>query len=59
MLNVLRHLDRRWIFLVMAVAVALPFLFQVSFPEQPTQMVQDAFDAIEKLPEGSPALAGF
>lgn len=52
-LEFLKNLDRRWIFLLMGVAVSLPILFQVSFPEQPTQIVQDAFDAVERLPAGS------
>src|SRR5256885_794573 len=56
MLPSLHTLDRRWIFLVMGVAVALPVLLQVTFPERPTQMVQDGFDALDKLPEGSRVL---
>lgn len=53
MLNLLRNLDRRWIFLAMLVTVSVPILLQKSYPEGPTQTVQDAFDAIENLPSGS------
>ncbi len=53
MLNLLRHLDRRWIFLAMFLAVAVPILFQWTFPEAPTQTVRDAFDLIENLPPES------
>jgi hypothetical protein len=53
MLHILQNLDRRWIFLAMLLVVAVPILAQGSFPEKPTQLVQDAFDYIEDLPEGS------
>ena len=53
MLHILQNLDRRWIFLAMLLVVAVPILTQGSFPEKPTQLVQDAFDYIENLPEGS------
>ena len=32
----LDNLDRRWIFLLMALAVGLPILLELQFPEQPT-----------------------
>jgi hypothetical protein len=53
MLHILQNLDRRWIFLAMLLVVAVPILVQGSFPEKPTKLVQDAFDYIEDLPEGS------
>jgi hypothetical protein len=56
MLKFLINLDRRWIFLLMLLSVALPILFTVSFPEQPTEMVQACFDEIDRLPEGSKIL---
>jgi hypothetical protein len=52
MMNILRTLDRRWIFLAMLLTVAIPVLIQKRYPEGPTQTVQDAFDAIENLPPG-------
>jgi hypothetical protein len=52
----LRNLDRRWIFLMMALAVAIPILFGLKFPETPSQMTRNVFDAIEALPPGSRVL---
>ncbi|MCA9028038.1 MAG: hypothetical protein KDA86_22700 [Planctomycetaceae bacterium] len=48
-----KTLDRRWIFLLMLIAVGLPILRGWQFPERPSPMVQSVFDAIESLPEGS------
>lgn len=58
-MNWLIHLDRRWIFLAMGLAVAVPLLFQVTFPEIPSPMVVSVFDAIDELPEGSRVLMAF
>lgn len=56
MYEILKNLDRRWVFLLMALAVAIPILFGVTFPETPTSMTQDVFNAIEALPPGSKVL---
>jgi hypothetical protein len=56
MLNMLRNLDRRWIFLAMFVTVLIPILAQKTLPEGPTKTVRDAFDVIEGLPPGSDVL---
>lgn len=56
MVNFLKHLDRRWIFLCMAAAVAVPILLQQTFPEAPTPLAQAAFDQIDQLPAGSKIL---
>lgn len=53
MFDYLKNLDRRWIFLLMFLAVALPILGQLEFPEKPTKMVNDVYAAIEELPDGS------
>jgi hypothetical protein len=58
-LRILKNLDRRWIFLAMMLAVSLPILAQKSFPEKPTKLVQDVFDYIEDLPQGSNVLFSF
>ena len=51
------RIDRRWIFLAMFLAVAVPILWVGitgrTFPETPTPAVQGAFDALESLPPGS------
>ncbi|WP_437185637.1 hypothetical protein SH668x_002749 [Planctomicrobium sp. SH668] len=56
MYDILKNLDRRWIFLMMALAVGGPILFGITFPETPTTMTRNVFDAIENLPEGSKVL---
>jgi hypothetical protein len=52
-------LDRRWIFLMMGLAVAIPILTQLKFPETPSPMVMDVYNAIEQLPEGSNVLLAY
>lgn len=53
MLERLEQLDRRWIFLAMFFAVAIPLLTQARFPEQPTALTDAVFRLIEELPEQS------
>jgi hypothetical protein len=55
----LQTIDRRWIFLAMLLAVALPQLLQVRVPEKPTPLVLNVFRKIEDLPEGSRVLISF
>ena len=52
-LAVLNSLDRRWIFLAIALAVAIPILFQVGSDESPSPSTIELFNKIESLPEGS------
>ena len=54
-----KNLDRRWIFLLMLLSVAIPILLQVRFPEKPTGLAQNVFDEIENLNEGDPVLLAF
>src|SRR5690606_34225295 len=49
----LKSLDRRWIFLVMLLAVAVPILAGWQFPEEPSPMVESVFQIIDGLPAGS------
>jgi hypothetical protein len=58
-LDFLKTLDRRWIFLAMLMAVAGPILAQKTFPERPTIFVRSVFDKIESLPEGSTIMISF
>lgn len=55
----LARLDRRWVFLMMLAAVAIPILIKLQFPETPSQQSQAVFDEIELLPEGAPVLLAF
>jgi len=59
MLNVLKNLDRRWVFLSMLLAVAIPILLEVRFPEQAGALTKNAFDIIDNLPRGSKVLLSF
>ncbi|MBT5020182.1 hypothetical protein OAH05_01070 [bacterium] len=56
MLNFLENLDRRWIFLLMAISVAVPILFGLQFPETPSQLSKQVFKEIEDLKEGDKVL---
>ncbi len=56
LLDRLNRLDRRWIFLAMALAVAAPILLQIGSDETPSPPTQRLFDRIEKMPEGSRVL---
>jgi hypothetical protein len=56
MYETLQNLDRRWIFLLMGLAVAIPTLFQLEFPETPTALPKAAFDEIEQLQPGDRVL---
>ena len=53
MLHRLSNLDRRWIFLAMGLAVGVPILLQLRFPETPTPMTRDCFEILDRLPPGS------
>jgi hypothetical protein len=56
MLDRLANIDRRWIFLAMGLAVALPVLFELNLPEYPGAQAQAVFDEIEKLKPGDRVL---
>ena len=59
MLDKLAQLDRRWVFLAMFLAVAIPILLQKTFPEKATPIVRKVFDKVENLPAGSKILLAF
>jgi hypothetical protein len=59
MLDFLKTLDRRWIFLLMGLSVLLPIIFTKTFPEEPTVLAQNVFDEIENLPRGSNVLLAY
>jgi hypothetical protein len=59
MFEFFRSLDRRWIFLAMLLAVAIPILLQLNVPEKPSDLVRRVFNAIEDLPNGSNVLLAF
>jgi hypothetical protein len=55
----LGSLDRRWVFLVIGIAVTVPLLLGFGAPLPTTKIVQDIYDHIEALPEGSRVLISF
>ena len=59
MYETLKNLDRRWIFLAMLLAVALPILFTLRLPEIPSPMVRDVYRTVEELPDGSVLLMAY
>lgn len=59
MLEFFQKLDRRWIFLLMGLAVAVPILVEAKFPETPSNLSQAVFDEIEALDEGDRVLLAF
>jgi hypothetical protein len=55
-MEVITTLDRRYIFVLVAVAVVIPVLLKISLPVNVSPSVQSAFDYVESLPEGSPVM---
>jgi hypothetical protein len=49
----LGRVDRRWIYLAIAFAVIIPLVARLSFPVITTPIVQNIFDKLDSLPEGS------
>jgi hypothetical protein len=49
----LGSLDRRWVYLVSALAVIVPFIIPAKFPVELTPEVQQLYDAVEALPDSS------
>lgn len=58
-LQTVQQLDRRWIFLLVALAVAVPILVPLNLPVYVTRDVRGVFDAIEALPDNAPVLVAF
>lgn len=63
MFEFFKNLDKRWIFLMMFLAVAIP-IYVIgktgrTFPEVPTFLSKATFQAVEDLNEGDPVLLAF
>jgi len=50
------RLDRRWIFVLVALATAVPLIFPVNLPGTATPRTRAFFAAIDSLPAGTPVL---
>jgi hypothetical protein len=55
----LASIDRRIIYVVMGLSVLIPILFPLGLKVTVTPATQEAFDAVENLPEGSRVLVSF
>ena len=53
MLAKLAHLDRRWIFLALALSVVIPLLWPPELPVEPSPLSKKFYNTVEQLPEGS------
>jgi len=49
----LRTLDRRWLFLVMGLAIVIPIFFPIGLPALPGDATVDTYDAVNNLKDGS------
>ncbi|MFA0783101.1 hypothetical protein [Fervidibacter sacchari] len=55
-LSQFQAIDRRIIYLCVAVAIASPFIIQIRLPVIPTMPVQKFYEAVEKVPKGKVVL---
>ena len=55
----LGHIDRRYIFLVIAVVVLLPLFFPLGLPIRATESTRVAYETMDKLEPGSKVLISF
>ena len=52
-------IDRRWIFIIIALVVIIPLLVPIGMPIRPTETSKAVYDAIEGLPVGSKVIVSF
>jgi len=55
-MEIITSLDRRWIFILVALAVVIPIIMETALPVNVSPTVKSAFDFIDELPEGSTIL---
>lgn len=53
------QMDRRWVYLMVAIAVIIPFIFPADLPISITPEARALFDAVEALPDGSNVMLVF
>ena len=49
-------IDRRWIFIIIAVVVIIPLIVPIGLPIRATDTSKSVYDALENLPKGSNVL---
>lgn len=59
MFALLERIDRRIVFLMMGLAIAIPVLFPFPFDYKPSVLARSVFDEIESLPDGSKVCFSF
>lgn len=59
MYELLKNLDRRWVFLLMAITVSTPILLQLSFPEKVSTQTANAYAEFEKIQPGDKVMLTF
>ena len=59
MLEFFKNLDRRWVFLMMFLSVAVPILLQAQFPETPSDLARAVFEEVDKLEAGDKVMLAF
>jgi hypothetical protein len=59
MVDRIRNIDRRIIFLVVALSIVIPLLVPIGFPIKVSPSVKSLYDAIESLPPDSKVLVSF
>jgi hypothetical protein len=52
----LQRFDRRWLFLIMGLAIVVPLIFPIGLPVKPTPLTRAAYDAVEDLKPGDVVL---
>ncbi len=55
----MESMDRRWIYLMVAITVIIPFLFPMSLPISISPHAQAVYDTIDELPDGSTVMLVF
>ncbi len=55
----IQNIDRRIIYIIMALSVAIPLLVPIGMPISINQASRDAFDTLDKLPAGSKVIYSF
>jgi hypothetical protein len=54
-----KQIDRRWIFLLIFIGVALPLIFTIGFKIETTPIVENVYKMIDETPEGSKVIVSF
>ena len=55
----MQQIDRRWVYLMVGLAVILPFIFPASFPVSVTPEVRSFYEAVDNLPDSSVVMVVF